>query len=255
VIRLVLKSTLLTVLLGSAVALQASEPLLLSDPFLQLPTRDGIHVVWFTEFEGKYHSVLVENREIAATTMKMSRLAEDERSFIGTQSRDGSLYAAYTPRAVWRHEAYVDGLGGRMTYAVRSTDDNGATVESGSFTLAPLPAEGAPLRILLTSDHQLMPMTPANLQKVVETVGQVDAVFLAGDLQNIPDRASEWFDDNRGLAFFPGLQGNAAYALPPDSPNAVTYRGGEIIQHAPLFPVIGNHETMGRFNTRNRLQA
>ena len=50
-------------------------------------------------------------------------------------------------------------------------------------------------------------MTPANLQKVVETVGRVDAVFFAGDLVNIPDRASEWFDDARGLAFFPWLTG------------------------------------------------
>ncbi|CCQ60429.1 hypothetical protein CWATWH0401_3766 [Crocosphaera watsonii WH 0401] len=26
--------------------------------------------------------------------------------------------------------------------------------------------------------------------------------FFAGDLVNIPDRASEWFDDKRGGAFF-----------------------------------------------------
>lgn len=30
-----------------------------------------------------------------------------------------------------------------------------------------------------------------------------------------------------------------------------TYTGGEIIQHAPLFPVIGNHEVMGRFHPNN----
>jgi len=44
------------------------------------------------------------------------------------------------------------------------------------------------LKILLTSDHQLKPMTAANLQKVVETVERVDAVFFVGDLVNVPDR-------------------------------------------------------------------
>jgi len=44
-------------------------------------------------------------------------------------------------------------------------------------------------------------MTAANLQKVVETVERVDAVFFVGDLVNVPDRASEWFDDKRGVLF------------------------------------------------------
>ncbi|MGB6016224.1 MAG: metallophosphoesterase, partial [Nodosilinea sp.] len=99
---------------------------------------------------------------------------------------------------------------------------------------------------LLTSDHQNMPMTAANLQKVDETLGRVDAVFFAGDLVNIPDRASEWFDDSRGCGFFPCLQGNTSYALERKG-RTVRYRGGEIIQHAPLFPTLGNHEVMGRF--------
>lgn len=32
---------------------------LLTDPFLQFPTADGVHVVWFTEFEGSEHTVQV----------------------------------------------------------------------------------------------------------------------------------------------------------------------------------------------------
>jgi hypothetical protein len=95
-------------------------------------------------------------------------------------------------------------------------------------------------------------MTAANLQKVVETVGRVDAVFLAGDLVNIPDRASEWFDDDRGGAFFPCLQGRANYSLEKNGKKTV-YSGGEIIQHAPLFPAIGNHEVMGKFSTQETL--
>jgi hypothetical protein len=125
-----------------------------------------------------------------------------------------------------------------------------------------LPAEGQPLKILLTSDHQLKEMTPANLQKIEETIGQLDAVFFAGDLVNIPDRASEWFDDNRGFAFFPSLQGRAEHTLERSQErdgitytSQVTYRGGEIIQNAPLFPVIGNHEVMGRFNPSTTTSA
>jgi|TARA_A100001391_G_scaffold92577_1_gene61184 hypothetical protein len=239
-----------------AQASQADERLL-TDPFLQLPTEDGIHVVWFTEFEGDDHAVMVGEREFTAETMKMSRLAEDNQSWVGTQNGDGSVYAATAARDVWRHEAYVDGLnpGERQTYFVRSADENGETVESREFSLAPLPAEGQPLRILLTSDHQLKPMTPTNMQKIAENVGELDAVFFSGDLQNIPDRASEWFDDNRGFAFFPGLQGHAAYALAQSRTEGdttfdttTTYHGGELIQNAPLFPVIGNHEVMGRYN-------
>lgn len=244
-----------------AQASQADERLL-TDPFLQLPTQDGVHVVWFTEFEGEDHTVVVGEREFAAETIKMSRLAEDNQSWVGTQNGDGSVFSATTARDVWRHQAYVDGLtaGEREAYFVRSADENGETVESREFSLAPLPAEGQPLRILLTSDHQLKPMTPTNMQKIAENVGELDAVFFSGDLQNIPDRASEWFDDNRGFAFFPGLQGHAAYALAQSRTEGditfdttTTYHGGEIIQNAPLFPVIGNHEVMGRYNPATTL--
>ncbi|MBD1943217.1 metallophosphoesterase, partial [Coleofasciculus sp. FACHB-712] len=120
------------------------------------------------------------------------------------------------------------------------------------FTLAPKPTPGTSLKILLTSDHQLKPMTSANLQKVVETVGQVDAVFFVGDLVNIPDRASEWFDDNRGGAFFPCLQGRSNYELEHNGVKTV-YRGGQIIQNAPMFAAIGNHEVMGRFSMESSL--
>jgi hypothetical protein len=122
------------------------------------------------------------------------------------------------------------------------------------FTLAATPAARTPLKILLTSDHQLKPMVAANLQKVVETVGQVDAVFFAGDLANVPDRASEWFDDNRGGAFFPTLQGRARYELGKDGAKT-QYVGGKIIQYAPMFTAIGNHEVMGRFAPETSLNS
>lgn len=227
-------------------------PQLLTDPFLQLPTADAVRVVWFTEFAGQRHEVRfgpnLEQRAIAQTS-QLSRTREDQKSRVGLQTEEGQVYSKPVMRPIWRHEAVVAGLspGQRVPYQVLSVREDGAMVESDRFSLAALPASGQPLKILLTSDHQQMPLTPTNLQKVVETVGQVDAVFLAGDLVNIPDRASEWFDENRGGAFFPSLQGRANREIERNGSKTV-YRGGAIIQSAPLFPAVGNHEVMGRFS-------
>ncbi|WP_081942794.1 metallophosphoesterase [Myxosarcina sp. GI1] len=224
---------------------------LLSDPFLQLPTPTSVNVVWFTEFSGDRHWVTygqkLENKAVATTT-KLSRVREDKDSEFDNNSTKPKL------RNIWRHEAVVKGLssGQVIPYQV-SSELGGAIINSSTFTLSSLPAPGTPLRILLTSDHQLMPMTTANLQKVTETIDNIDAVFMAGDLVNVPDRASEWFDDNRGGAFFPGLQGRASYELETNGVKT-TYQGGEIIQHAPLFTAIGNHEVMGRFSTEKLLK-
>lgn len=250
--------------LVSADSTPSTEAVLLTDPFLQDPQANSVKVVWFTEFTGKQHFLVyceglsvvtgeaeqalasaVENgqiRVVSAKTMMLSRTREDQSSKV-----PGRAYESVTERQVWRHEALADGLnqGERLPYAVVSICDDGSYVVSDVYTLASKPAAGIPLKILLTSDHQSKPMTPANMQKVEETVGRVDAVFFAGDLVNVPDRASEWFDDERGGAFFPGLQGTAARELTYDGVTT-SYKGGEIIQHAPLYAVIGNHEVMGR---------
>jgi Calcineurin-like phosphoesterase/Purple acid Phosphatase, N-terminal domain len=227
-------------------------PQLLTDPFLQLPTPNSVRVVWFTEFAGSQHQVEYGerlNQRAVATTTRLSRMREDQRSRVGAQRQEGEIYQQPIQRDIWRHEAEITGLTAatRVPYRVIS-QDNGRSAKSETFTLSALPPAGTPLKILLTSDHQLKPMTPANLQKVVETVGQVDAVFLAGDLVDVADRASEWFDDNRGNAFFPSLQGRANYEIERQG-KKTRYTGGAIIQSAPLFPVVGNHEVMGRFST------
>ncbi len=229
-----------------------SAPQLLTDPFLQLPTETSVRVVWFTEFEGSRHTVAYGqglSRTAIATTTKLSRTREDQQSKVGNQTQDGQVYQKPRIRDIWRHEAEVTELtpGNRVPYRVTSVQEDGQIVSSNQFTLAPNPKPQTPLKILLTSDHQLMPMTAANIQKVAETIGHVDGVFLAGDLVNIPDRASEWFDDNRGGAFFPCLQGRAHYELDKDGVKT-TYSGGKLIQYAPLFTATGNHEVMGRFN-------
>jgi hypothetical protein len=263
----ILMALLIAVVALPVIAQEATEeappaPTLLTDPFLQLPAEDSVRVVWFTEWEGSGHTVTYGealDQTAEAETIKLSRTAEDESSRVGEQIENGQVYTRYTPRDIWRHEATVTGLtqGERVPYFVTSIADDSTEVTSAEYTLAPLPAPGEPLQILLTSDHQSMPMTPTNLQMVAQQFGEgeIDAVFLAGDLVNIPDRASEWFDDNRGRAFFPSLQGRASNVLERTlEENGVTtlttttYIGGAIIQHAPLFPVVGNHEVMGRYN-------
>lgn len=253
---------------GPAAAASASDPVgglpLLTDPFLQAPTADGVSAVWFTEFEGTANAVLVGDgvaalapadlaaaargtaypgvTAFAAETTRLSQVGEDHQSQVPLEVRP-TQEQGIVDRDVWRHEGVVTGLepGEQAPYRVVSLDDGGLA-GSGTFTLQPAPRAGDDLDILLTSDHQAMVNTPANLQKAAETIGDIDAVFLAGDLVNIPDRASEWFDDTRGSGFFPVLQGNGGRT----STGGVSYSGGEIVQNAPLYPAIGNHEVQGR---------
>jgi Calcineurin-like phosphoesterase len=249
---LLLMLTLLGVLLTRQPMTQSVPPQLLTEPFLQLPTANSVRVVWFTEFVGSQHTVAYGaglKQTAIASTIKLSRTREDRESRVGAQTQTGQIYQQTKLRGIWRHEAEVTGLAEtRLPYRVTSVREDGMTVSSGEYTLASLPQPGMPLKILLTSDHQLKPMTAANLQKVVEIVGRVDGVFFAGDLINIPDRASEWFDDNRGGAFFPCLQGRANYEIAQ-----TIYKGGAIVQNAPIFPAIGNHEVMGRYASSSSL--
>lgn len=226
---------------------------LLTDPFLQNPTDTTVQVVWFTEFAGLKHEVRYHEglkQTVVAITTQLSRVREDQHSKVTTQEQLPANYQKPRRRMIWRHEATVSGLipGQRFPYQVVSVREDNAVVTSDIFTLAAQPLTTQPLKILLTSDHQLKAMVAANLQKVLETVEQVDAIFFAGDLVNTPDRASEWFDDNRGNAFFPSLQGRANYEL-----HQTRYVGGALIQSAPLYPAIGNHEVMGRFSMESSL--
>ncbi len=231
---------------------------LLTEPFLQKPTENSVRVVWFTEFPGEKNTVAYgENlkQTTEATTIKLSHTREDQKSRVGKQTEDKQVYQKPAQRDIWRHEAEVTGLtqGKKVDYQVISKHENGGAAKSEVYQLTPAPQPGKPLQILLTSDHQLKPMTAANLQKAKE-IGDIDAVFMAGDLINIPDRASEWFDDNRGAAFFPALQGKANYEIDKDGVKT-TYTGGEIIQTAPLFTALGNHEVMGRRGKSDNLNS
>lgn len=230
----------------------SSSPTLLTEPFLQLPTESSVRVVWFTEFAGTQNTVRYGEglgQTIQATTTQLQRTREDQDSIIANPPSHP------IPRPIWRHEAEVTGLkpNQRIPYQVASTREDGAIATSQAFTLSPAPVPSQPLKILLTSDHQLKPMVAANLQKAVETVGQIDLVLVAGDLINVPDRASEWFDDARGGAFFPALQGRAHYELEKDG-SKTRYSGAEILQHAPMYTAIGNHEVMGRFSNQESLK-
>jgi hypothetical protein len=223
-----------------------------TDPFLQLPTENSVTVVWFTDFRGCQHQVKYGHKltkTVNATTTKLTWMREDEQSKIEPPIQE------VQDREIWRHQAIITGLiaGEKLPYQVSSKSSQEELENTSEiFTLSPKPKPETPLKILLTSDHQLMPMTAANLQKVAETMGEINAVFLAGDLVNNPDRASEWFDDARGGAFFPCLQGKANYSLTKDDLTTL-YHGGVLIQNAPLFTAIGNHEFMGKFAPKQNL--
>ena len=50
----------------------------------------------------------------------------------------------------------------------------------------------------------------------------------------------------QGSAFFPSFQGRAKSVV-----GTTEYRGGEVLQHAPIFTALGNHDVMGRTNITN----
>jgi hypothetical protein len=219
---------------------------ILSDPMLQNPGPDSVSVVWFTEGEGGTHYVRIGagfDKVFAATSSRMSRMLEDAGSQVFQTNTSG--FTTPGQRTIVRHEARVTGLtaGARVPYVAISELSSGA-FRSGEFTLQPLPAAGQAVRILLSSDQQNNAMASANYQKVEETVGRVDAVFFPGDFVSQPNRASEWFDReaNSNPSFFQSLQGTMRRW------NASSvYKGGQVLQHAPLYGCLGNHEVPGRW--------
>ncbi|MGW4528770.1 metallophosphoesterase family protein [Amycolatopsis sp. NPDC004378] len=245
---------------------------LLCQPYLLDPLGDRIQVIWHTETAGAVHRVvhgaavrtMSEEqvltaalgsrsrgpgwRATTASTMRLSRMREDHDSRItGRPAPPGIV-----DRPVFRHLATVTGLGpGRTPYRVVSIDEQGGRAVTPVHSLGRAPSPDKGVRLLLTSDHQLKTMAPANLELVAATLGvELDGILMAGDLVNTPDRASEWFDDASGLAYFAGMTGRARKEIA-----GRLYRGAPLVQHAPLYPVIGNHEVMGRYSATASLNT
>ena len=261
--------TLVTAVLPGFAGASDHDNSLLTQPFLQMPGHREVSVVWFTEQAGEAHYVITGSRaelerlgdtmptdrpgrsiELhAADSFRMSRTAEDASSAIADKpaASDGIV-----ERPVYRHEARVTGVHPQhgSDYRVVSLVD-GEAVYSPIYHLDDELGRNEGATILLTSDHQQKNNTPANLQWASTLLGDIDAVFFAGDLVNVPDRASEWFDATNEKAFFPGLQGTAQYS----ASNGNVYTGGAILQNAPIYPAIGNHEVQGRIDGMTSLNA
>lgn len=241
---------------------------LLSDPFLQAPQVGSVNVAWFSHTPGTKNVIVtgevaelsVDNAvdaasgEVAgvqvheASTIKLSRMYEDAASFV-----DNPPAAGIVERDVYRHEGTITGIRKTEQVPYRVISLDGDTVAMSEMFRAQDAFEAdEPVSMLLTSDHQQKDNAPANLQLAAETIGNIDVALVAGDLVNVPDRASEWFDHNGGLAFFDGMQGNANYT---SENNGQVYDGGQIAQNAVMYPVIGNHEIQGRMDGRDSLDT
>lgn len=212
----------------------------LTDPFLQVPTTSSVNVVWFTELAGNSHFV-----EYGAEFTKTAVCNTTPLTRIRENSSDGH---SCTLRPIYRHEAVLENLHANQKTPYRAVSIfSEKKVKSEIFFCSPVPTKGMPLKILFTSDHQGKPMVAANLQKIKEVVPAIDAIFFAGDCADRPDKGSDWFDKN---GFFACLQGRAKKEL-----NSPVYAGGALLQFAPMFCAIGNHEIMGRWTLKNSIDA
>lgn len=182
-----------------------------------------------------------------ATTTTMSRTAQDAASQLPADRKPAEGIAH---RPIWRHEAVVTNIpmgADKQPYRVVSTDGP-RLAASGTFTLAGAPKTRKDAVVMLTSDHQAMVNTPANMHFAQATIeaelGPISTVIFAGDLVNIPDRASEWFDDQRGSAFFrapgAGQPGRVGGGGPHDrAPAQCRGRAAAVHRRQPLLRVPG----------------
>ncbi|MDR7273847.1 metallophosphoesterase family protein [Catenuloplanes atrovinosus] len=227
---------------------------LLCEPYLLDPRPGSVTVVWHTTSPGTDNAVLLGPAVAAADPAAALRGAVPGVRVVraGTtplpRMREDSP-AGPVPRPVHRQLAVVDGLPEEDTpYRVVSVRSDGEVSVSGVHALRGAPPAGSPVRLLLTSDHQLGPMVPANLELAAETAGSLDGVLFAGDMVNVVDRASDWFDHANGRAFFAALGGRASWTAA-----GRTFTGAPLISSAPLYPAIGNHEVIGRWSATETL--
>ena len=234
---------------------------LLCEPYLLDPRPGTVTVVWHTSAPGADNAVLIGSaaatlspgrswsglpalsaldgmRVVRASTTRLARMREDAQS-----QTPGGPYHGVVDRPVYRQLAVVHGLPAaeRTPYRVVSVPEHGDAVLSGTHSLRGALPAGTPVHLLLTSDHQLGQMVPANLELAAETAGDLDGVLFAGDMVNLVDRASDWFDHTNGRAFFAAFGGHASWTAA-----GRTFTGAPIISSAPLYPTIGNHEVIRR---------
>ncbi len=223
---------------------------LLTDPYLQNPTDSTVLVEWYTEYRGANNVVeLYENgpdnaptRVIKANTFKLSRVRGGKtEADCNNATIDADIYKH---KAIVKHLPKYHGKEDeRISYRVLSDE-----ASSDMYTLAARPQPGTDLKILLTSDLQIKDMCAANFEMVQKEIGHIDAVFINGDCVDVTDRAYDWFySDN---SFFKVLQGKASHKT-----GGTTYSGGSIIQYAPMYTSIGNHDVMGVYSDTTDLSV
>lgn len=225
---------------------------LLTEPFLQLPEENSVHVVWFTESETKpaVNQVwLYENGEDQAPTRKIDAETTTLSRIRGGKT-SSDLNNPAISRCIWRHEAVVTGLPAYHGQASEKIAYRAVSDSAGSdfYTLQAQAQPGTAMKILLTSDIQTKNMCAANMQKVYETVGPVDAILVNGDAVDVPDRAYDWFDADS--SFFRVMQGTTDRTI-----HGAQYTGAPLMQSAPTYASIGNHEAMGRYSDTTPLST
>lgn len=137
---------------------------------------------------------------------------------------------------VFQRIATLKGLKPGTEYRYRTVVAEGGKTTEGpiySFRTAPV-AGGSPFSFILLSDLQ-------QKKQIVETVNMAgrqnaDFILYAGDFQNTPWKAAEWFPVE-GSFIAPEEKGREWFTAMQQTAN-----GAKLLQYMPIFPCPGNHE-------------
>ena len=182
---------------------------LLTDPYLQHPTDDSVLVEWYTEYKGEDNCVELFENGTDNEPSRIIKASTVKLSRIRGGKNNKNFDDSSVKADIYKHKAVIDNL----------PEYHGKESERVLYRVI---SDGA-------------------VSVVEKEIGRIDAVFVNGDCVDVTDRAYDWFySDN---SFFRVLQGKANHKT-----GNRRYKGGSIIQSAPVYVSVGNHDVMGIYD-------
>lgn len=231
-----MRKYLVAVLLVLCLALPAAAVQSYTEPYLlSLSPSSEMNVCWLLAEPGDEAWVeFGESDALGTTTPAALYEIKGLRTSAAPEGYDDD--PAKNPELkVYQRIAALKDLKPGTTYFYRTVVKAGGTVAQGkAYSFRTAPESGKPFSFVLLSDLQ-------QKQQILETVAMAgrqnaDFILYAGDFQNAPWKAGEWFPvagcfikpEEKGREWFTAMQ--------------QTTDGAKLMQHMPIFPCPGNHE-------------